>query len=180
MHADDLHMPLPEETMIIAAQGYIELGDGGYVHRYYAANDAMVQVLTINGEEDQHVEEITLFTPFKSYYPNGEGEWAQWTAQSGRIGQPTFTLDDGTEYERIWFDDTAGYAKPVAYNELVYEDSESDEHDEIHHRVMLYGRNLEEGKKNEYLLVSAESYNREKTVEIMIGVDLELATLKII
>ena len=68
----------------------------------------------------------------------------------------------------------------MAYNELVYEDSESDEHDEIHHRVMLYGRNLEEGKKNEYLLVSAESYNREKTVEIMIGVDLELATLKII
>lgn len=180
MHADNLHMPLPEETMIIAAQGYIELGDGGYVHRYYAANDAMVQVLTINGVEDQHVEEITLFTPFKSHYPNGEGEWAQWTAKGGRIGQPTFTLDDGTEYERIWFDDAAGYAEPVAYNEFVYEDPESDEHDEIHHKAMLYGRNLEEGKKNEYLLVSAEAYDFEKTVEVMIGVDLELATLKII
>lgn len=180
MHADNLHMPLPEETMLIAAQGYIELGDGGYVHRYYAANDTMVQVLTINGVEDQHVEEITLFTPFKSHYPSGDGEWAQWTAKGGKIGLPTFTLDDGTEYERIWFDDTVGYAEPVAYNELVYEDPESDEYDEIHHKAMLYGRNLEEGKKNEYLLVSAEFYGDEKTVEVMIGVDLELATLKII
>jgi len=45
---------------------------------------------------------------------------------------------------------------------------------------MLYGRNLEAEKKNEYLLVSAESYDNENTVEFMIGVDLELATLKII
>ena len=180
MHADDLHMPLPEESMLVIAQGYIELGDGGYVHRYYAANNAMVQVLTVGGIEDQHVEEITLFMPFKSHYPNGTGEWEQWTANGGKIGQPTFKLDDGTEFQRIWFDDAAGYAEPAAFNELVYEDPESDAHDQIHHKAMLYGRNLEAEKKNEYLLVSAESYDNENTVEFMIGVDLELATLKII
>ena len=68
----------------------------------------------------------------------------------------------------------------MAYSEFVYEDPESDDHDEIHHKAMLYGRNLEADKKNEYLLVSAESYDNEKTVEVMIGVDLELAMMKII
>ncbi len=180
MHADDLHIPLPDETIIIVAQGYIDLGDGAYVHRYYTANDGMVQVLTKNGMEDQHVEEITLFAPFKSYYPSSEGEWAQWIAKGGKIGLPSFVLQDGTEYERIWFDETDGYAEPVAFWESVYEDPESDECDEIYHQGMLYGRNLDDDRKNEYLLISAESYNDEKTVEIMIGVDLELATLKVI
>ncbi len=180
MHADDLHMPLPDETIVIVAQGYVELGDGAYVHRYYAEDDAMIQVLTVNGMEDQHVEEITLFVPYKSHYPSSEGEWAQWTAKGGRIGQPTYAFDDGTEYERIWFDETDGYAEPAAFWESVYEDPESDEHSEIFHRAMLYGRNLEAGKKNEYLLISAESYDGEETVELMIGVDLELSTLKVI
>lgn len=180
MHANDLHMPLPDSTIIIVAQGYAELGDGAYVHRYYAADDTMIQVLTVNGMEDQHVEEITLYMPYKSYYPGSEGEWAQWTAKGGRIGQTTYALDDGTKFERIWFDETDGYAEPVAFWESVYEDPESDEHSEIFHRAMLYGRNLEDGKKNEYLLVSADSYEGEKTVEVTIGVDLELSTLKVL
>jgi hypothetical protein len=180
MHADDLHIPLPDETIIIVAQGYVELGDDSYVHRYYAANDIMVQVLTINGMEDEHIEEVTLFAPFKSHYPNSEGEWAKWSAKGGKIGASTYALADGTEFERIWFDETEGFAEPVAFWESVYEDPESDDHSEIYHQAMLYGRNLDAGKKNEYLLISAESYDDEKTIEEMIGVDLELATLKVI
>ena len=45
---------------------------------------------------------------------------------------------------------------------------------------MLYGRNIEDGKKNEYLLITVESYNGEKTVELMMGVDIEFAMLKVI
>ena len=33
MHAADLHVELPETTMIIVAQGYIDLGDGTHAHR---------------------------------------------------------------------------------------------------------------------------------------------------
>ena len=36
MHADDLHVELPEETILIVVQGYVDLGDDAYVHRYYA------------------------------------------------------------------------------------------------------------------------------------------------
>jgi Protein of unknown function (DUF2491) len=180
MHADDLHLDLPEETIIIVAQGYVDLGDATYAHRYYTADDIMIQVLTVAGMEDQHVEEVTLYVPYKSYYPEGEGGWAQWTSKGGRLGAPVFRLDDGTEFPRMWFDTTEGHAAPVEFTESVYEDPDSDEHSDVFHKVMLYGRNLEAGKKNEYLLVSAESYEGQQTVELMIGVDLELATLKVI
>jgi hypothetical protein len=180
MHAADLHIELPEETMIIVAQGYIDLGDSAYSHRYYTSNDTMIQVLTVAGMEDQHVEELTLFVPYKSYYPDSDGAWAQWTAEGGKLGAQVFRLDNGTEYSRLWFDTSEGYAKPVEFTESVYEDPDSDECSSVFHKVMLYGRNLEEGKKNEYLLVSVEAYEGEQTVELMVGVDLEVSNLKVI
>ena len=180
MHADDLHIDLPEETLIIVAQGYIDLGDSTYAHRYYTADDIMIQVLTVAGMEDQHVEEVTLYVPYKSYYPDGDGDWAQWTSKGGKLGASIFRLDDGTEFSRIWFDTTPGYAEPVEFTESVYEDPDSDDCSDVYHKLMLYGRNLEDGKKNEYLMVSAESYDSEQTVELMVGIDLELSTLKVI
>lgn len=180
MNADDLHVELPEETLIIVAQGYIDLGDSTYVHRYYTADDTMIQVMTVAGLEDQHVEELTLFVPFQSYYPEGDGAWAQWTSNGGKLGALTFKLDDGTQFSRIWFETTEGYAEPVEFTESIYEDPDSDECSEVFHKVMLYGRNLEAGKKNEYLLVSVEAYEGEQTVELMVGVDLELSNLKVI
>lgn len=180
MNADQIHVELPEETMLVVAQGYIDLGDATYVHRYYSANDTMIQVITAAGMEDQHIEELTLYVPYKSYYPSSEGEWAQWASTGGKIGAPAFLLDDGAEFSRLWFDSTEGYAEPVEFTESIYEDAESDEHTDVFHQVMLYGRNLEADKKNEYLLASVEDYETERTVELMVGVDLEIANLKVI
>lgn len=180
MHEEDLHIKLPEETMLIVAQGFIDLGDGSYAHRYYAGNDTMIQVMTVNGTEDQHVEEITLYVPYKSLYPDSAGEWAQWTEKGGKLGAASYRMDDGTEYKRIWFDTTDGYAEPVQFRECVYEDPDSDEYRENFQKSMLYGRNLTDGKRNEYLLLSVESYGAEETVELFIGVDLEFSLLKII
>ncbi len=180
IHADDLHVELPDSTILIVAQGYIELGDATYVHRYYAAADKMIQVLTVAGVEDEHVEEITLYVPYKSYYPGSESEWAQWTSRDGKLGAPTFRLEDGAQYTRVWFDTTDGYADPVEFTEAVYEDPDSDEHRNNFQKTMLYGRNLEDGKKNEYLLITVDSYDGENTVELMVGVDLEFSMLKVI
>ena len=77
IHADDLHVELPDETLLIVAQGYVELGDSTYVHRYYTSDDTMIQVLTVAGMKDEHVEELTLFVPYKSYYPDSDGAWAR-------------------------------------------------------------------------------------------------------
>ena len=67
MHADDIHVALPEETLLIAAQGYVDLGDSTYVHRYYTADDVMIQVLTAAGVDDRHIEEVTLYVPHESH-----------------------------------------------------------------------------------------------------------------
>ncbi len=68
----------------------------------------------------------------------------------------------------------------MEFTESVYEDPDSDECSEVFHKVMLYARNLEAGKKTEFLLVSVEAYEGEQTVELMVGVDLELSNLKVI
>ncbi len=180
MHADDLHLDLPEQTKLIVAQGFVDLGDDTYVHRYYAADDTMIQVLTARGVEDEHIEEITLYVPYESFYPSSETEWAQWTGRGGKLGAPTYRFADGTEYARIWFDDSDGHVDPVEFNESIYDDAEADEGREIQQQVMLFGRNLEAGKKNEYLLVAVESYDGETTVELMVGVDLEITGLNVI
>ena len=180
MHEQALHIDLPTETMLIVAQGYVDLGDDSHVHRYYAKDDSMIQVLTVNGAEDEHVEEVTLYVPFQSHYPSTEGEWAQWTTNSGKLGAKSFKIDDGTEYDRIWFDTTDGYAEPVQFREYIYEDPESDDCKENYQTVMLYGRNLGDETKNEYLLMAIESYGKEKTVELYIGVDIDLPLLKVI
>ena len=180
MHAENLRIKLPDETILIVAQGFVDLGDDSYVHRFYAGDDSMIQVMTVNGTEDQHVQEITLYMPFKSYYPNSAGEWAQWTERGGRLGAAHYQLDDGTQYERIWFDTTEGHADPVEFSEYIYDDPDSDEYKENFQQTMLFGRNLEADKKNEYLLLTVDSYGNEKTVEVMIGVDIELSQLNII
>ena len=67
MHSHELHVKLPEETLIIVAQGYVDLGDSTYAHRYYTADNTMIQALTVAGMEDEHVEELTLYVPYQSY-----------------------------------------------------------------------------------------------------------------
>ena len=180
MHADELHVDLPEETKLIVAQGFVDLGDDTYTHRYYAADDTMIQVLTARGVEDEHVEEITLYVPYESYYPSSPTEWAQWTGDKGKLRAPSYRLDDETVYGRIWFDDSDDHVDPVEFTEKVYDDPEAEQARSIHQKVMLFGRNLEAGKKNEYLLAAIETHDGETTVELMIGVDLEMTGLKVI
>ena len=180
MRASTMKLTVPDETILIAAQGFIDLGDDSYVHRYYTEDDTMIQVLTINGTESQHVQEITLYTPYESHYPNTSEEWADWTAEGGRLGAQTFVISDGTEYARVWFDSTDPHAEPVEFTEFVYDDPDSDECVENYQQVMLFGRDLGSEHRNQYLLAIVDSYEGERTVELMTGVDLELAQLKVI
>ena len=180
IHQDDLHLKMPEVTLLVAAQGYVDLGDDSYLHRFYGGDNTMIQVMTVDGAEDQHVEEITLYMPYQSYYPSNDAEWAQWLANGGKFGALKYTMEDGTEYDRLWFDTTPGHAEPVQFTEYIYEDPESDNCREQFQKAMLFGRNLQADKKNEYLLLTVESYDDEETVELYVGVDIELSQIKVI
>lgn len=178
MLGDALKLQVPEETLIVEAQGFVDLGNGTTAHRYYAEDHTMVQVLTVDGTADEHVQEITLYRPFESFYPETTAQWAVWIGDSGRIGAPAFHLDSGESYSRIWFDNEEGSVLPVAFGEDVYESAGSDP-TAIYQRVMLYGRPLQ-NEKAEYLLVAAERTSEGETVELMLGVDIHRTGLTVL
>jgi hypothetical protein len=179
MLADELNFELPDATKIIVAQGAVELGEGSVAYRYYAADDTMIQVMTVGGADDAHVEEVTLYVPHDSFYPSTAAEWKQWTGTGGSLGAPEFRLADGTRYVRIWFEDTEGWAAPVEFTETVHGEADGGDTEDIRQKVMLYGRGIDNDRRAEYLLLSVEDSDGEATVELMIGTDLDPATMKV-
>ena len=179
MLADELQFELPDGTKIIAAQGTVELGEGSVAFRYYAADDTMIQVMTVGGADDAHVEEVTLYVPYDSVYPSNAAEWKRWTGTGGTLGAPEFALDDGTRYVRIWFEDTEGWAPPVEFTETVHSAADGSDTENIRQKVMLYGRGIDNDRRAEYLLLSVEDSDGEATVEMMVGIDVDPATMKV-
>jgi hypothetical protein len=178
MVADQLKFDLPNATLFISGEGRVDLGDGSFVRRYYTDTHAMVQVLCVGGEGSEHVQEVTLYVPLTSYYPEGEALEA-WEGDGGKLGQPSYITDDGTTYTRIWFDDEAGWASPVRFQEQV-SDADNDT-SLISQQVMLYGRQITEGPGfGEYLLLAIEDHDDGRSVEVMLGVDLERGMFDVI
>ncbi len=179
MLADELKIELPDATKIIEAQGSVDLGEGSVAYRYYAADHTMIQVMTVGGADDAHVEEVTLYVPYDSFYPSTAAEWKQWTATGGTLGAPEFRLADGTRYVRIWFEDTEGWAAPVEFTETVHGEADGSDTRDIRQKAMLYGRGIDNDRRAEYLLLSVEDSGGEASVELMVGIDVEPSTMKV-
>ena len=131
----------------------------------------MFQVMCVGGEEDRHVQEVTLYVPHQSYYPEGQ-DWQEWEGEGGRLGQVAFQTQDGTLYERIWFGGNHGWARPVRYQERVVDDAGDARL--ITQDAMLFGREIKEGPGfGEYLLLAIEAHRGGRSVEAMVGVDLD-------
>ena len=178
MLADQLKFDLPGGTLFITASGRIDLGDGSIVLRYYTDAHTMLQILCIGGESDSHVEEVTLYVPYTSYYPEGQA-WREWEGEGGRLGQADYRMDDNTSYDRIWFSDRPGWASPVRFQEQITHDDGSI--GLVGQEVMLYGRQLENASGNgEYLLLAIEQHEDGRSVEAMLGVDLDRGMFTVI
>lgn len=178
MLADQLKFDLPSDTLFITAFGRVDLGDGSIVLRYYTDAHTMFQVLCVGGESDANVEEVTLYVPYTSFYPEGQA-WRDWEGENGRLGQSAYRLDDGTEYERIWFSDQPGRASPVRFQEQITHDDGTTVL--VGQEVMLYGRQLGETASNgEYLLLAIEQHEDGRSVEAMLGVDMDRGMFSVI
>lgn len=178
MMADQLKFELPSDTLFITGKGRVDLGDGSIVLRYYTDRHTMFQIMCVGGETEEHVQEVTLYVPFTSFYPEGHA-WADWESEGGRLGQIAFRMDDGTMYERIWFKEDPSWSPPVRFQERVVdaEDSAS----LITQNAMLFGRQIPDGPGyGEYLLIAIEEHDDGRSVEVMVGVDLERSMFKVI
>ena len=168
---DDLLFELEVPTLAITAQGLIDLTDDAehaWVHRFYTDDDVMLQIMT--GDRDgTSIREIALMVPLQSVYPEGKPAWDRWNA---RITAETFTTEDGTRFERAWFDDQPGSAEPVCFWEEIADDRDMSELRRIYQRSMMYIRNV--GDTEELLLaITQEPEEGDNTGELMVGIALK-------
>lgn len=169
--AGDLWFTLPEGPLPLTALGRIDFGDGSFALRYYTDEHEMLQVICAGGAADEHIQEVKFFVPLGAIYPEDD-EWPEWEGDNSPVGQPTYTLDDGPEYQREWFKDEPGWIAPVSFAERVADGTGAQS--EIHQHVMLFARTLpNRPDAREYLLLSLEEHPDGRSVEAMVGIDLE-------
>ncbi len=169
--ADQLWFTPSPDPFPISAQGRIDFGDGSVALRYYTDEHEMLQIICAGDEDDANIQEVKLFVPLGSIYPEDEG-WDEWDGENSRIGQPIIALDDGPNYQREWFKDEPCWAAPVEFAEHLIDNA--NDQTQVMQRVMLFARTLtSEPACREYLLLSLEDHPDGRSVEAMGGVDLE-------
>ena len=164
---------LDSGTLPITAQGIVDLStdsDTSFVHRFYTDDDVLFQVMT-NCEDGGDIQEISVFVPFDSAYPDSPQRLQIWEQ---RLKADHFSLDDGTVFERVWFDDNPGPTDLVKFWENVYDDRERTDCRRIYQSCMLFARELQQDLIREEFLLALimEPENGDTTVELMIGIPL--------
>lgn len=163
---------------IIVAQGQADLGDGVMLHRFYDADDQMLQILSDKNDPNA-IQEVTLFQSFDSIQPNSNAGWQAWTGPQGWMRRKTYELDDGTLYQRVWFADDPGDVEPVQFTETVSRERNQSGNENIAQHSMLYSREIANSQP-EHLLVIKETSNDGSSIELMVGIDLSPAELTIL
>lgn len=171
---DALKFPFDGDTLQIVAQGVVELGEGGFVHRFYTDDDIMFQAVS-NDREGQDVTDVTLFAPWDSAYPTRAPERAAWRT---RLSAVSFTAEGLPEYRRFWFDDIATVQEPVSFWEDVHDDRDGIVDRRIFQTCMLFARDLDSDGRELLLAIDQENEAGEVSFEIMLGVALEFGEFK--
>jgi hypothetical protein len=171
---DERRFPLDRDTLIITAQGLIELSDGGFVHRFYTDDDMMLQAVS-NDREGQDVTDMTIFAPWDSSYPGGRGDRDAWLR---RLRAPSFTAEGLPEYRRLWFGDDTAEQAPVTFWEDVHDDRDGVPDRRIFQTSMLFARDLPGDGRELLLALEMEPQGGDVSFEIMLGVPLELGEFR--
>lgn len=174
----DIRFPLDRDTLVITAQGLVNLNEGGWVHRFYTDDHVMFQAVS-NDREGQDVTDLTVFAPWESTYPGGREDRAAWRR---RMSGQSFSAPGLPEYRRLWFGDEAPVQEPVTFWEDLHDDRDGVADRRIFQSCMLFARELgdETGSEGRELLLAIEQEPEGDAVshEIMIGVPLEAGELR--
>ena len=171
------HFTTDDASAVIVAYGKADLGDGMCLHRFYAQDDHMLQLICPS-DDPATVQEITLYQPFDSIHPNSAEAWQAWLGPQGWMRQPTYELDDGTCYQRTWFADDPGTVELVQFSETLCRTRGDGPTEHIQQQCMLYNRDIAHSPP-EHLLVICETNDAGRSIELMIGIDLQLPQLTV-
>ena len=161
---------LDTNTLEIAAQGRIDLGADGYVHRFYTNEDLMLQMVSPDAE-GLGADDFTIFMPWESAYPPDAGAKRRW---ADRLRARTFEAEDLPEYRRFWFGDADEFQDPVSFWENVYDDRAGTDARRIYQTSMLFARELPGDGRELLLAIEMEPQGGDLTHEIMVGIPLDV------
>ncbi len=174
---DNLHFNLPEGAQTIEAVGFIDLGGGAAISRFYTADDGFIQISSTGGYETQNIDDIKLFMFEQTHNITSQRGVDLWVSDSGTIGRPEFILEN-TLYKRVWDKEVSGRIEPVKLTEVVHTKEEGSY--EVDHLAMLYQQVIAGSERYEYLLSSLEFTSEdEATAVVSLGIDLDLTSMDI-
>ena len=163
----------------IEAAGFIDLGAGAAICRFYTADDGFIQVSTTGGYGPQNIDDIKLFV-FEQTHSIGSQQAAdQWAGDQGFIGQSSFLLNDQT-YRRAWDGTDSSKVSPVKVLETVHSKDTNIAPYDVDHLMMLYQRTLRPSDRQEYVLTSLEFTGEDEAAAVVsVGVDLERSSMTV-
>lgn len=167
----DARFRLDADVLSITAQGLVDMGADGFVHRFYTDDHVMFQVVS-RDRQGLDAEDHTLFVPWSSVYPSTPAARRGWI---DRLRAPAFTDEGLPEYRRFWFGDVDQTQDPVTFWESVYDDREASQARRIYQACMLFARDLPGEGRELLLAIEQEVEDGDVTHEVMIGVPLDLA-----
>jgi uncharacterized protein DUF2491 len=161
---------LDTDVLEIVAQGRINLGADGFVHRFYTEDDMMLQMVSPDAMGQQS-DDFTLFGPWSSDYPPDAAAKRRW---ADRLRARTFTAPDLPEYRRFWFGDADERQDPVSFWETVYDDRSGLYFRKIYQTCMLFARDLPGEGRELLLALEMEPEGGDLTHEVMVGIPLNV------
>lgn len=170
-------LELAQPQQVIEARGWIDLGQGAHLHRFYLSDELFLQVgVVATGGSGSSIEGIKLFQFFETKIPATREALEAWLKAPSEIGQEHISFSRKS-FRRVW-GDAVSWAPPVVFDEVVYKNSPQPDYD-LTHYAMLFERDLPNDRM-EYLLISVEDSGPEDyCVVYSIGLDLSVADLEI-
>jgi hypothetical protein len=166
----DAKFAMNTDTLEIVAQGRINLGADGFVHRFYTDDDMMLQMVSPDAM-GREANDFTLFGPWSSAYPPDAAARRRWADQ---LRARAFQGDGLPEYRRFWFGDADERQEPVSFWETVYDDRSGLNFRKIYQTCMLFARDLPGEGRELLLAIEMEPEGGDLTHEIMVGIPLEM------
>jgi hypothetical protein len=166
----DTAFRIDTDVLDVVAQGRINLGADGYVHRFYTNDDLMLQMVSPDAEGLQ-ADDFTLFTPWASAYPPDGAARRRWADQ---LRARTFQQDGLPVFRRFWFGDEDERQDPVSFWETVYDDRSGADFRKIYQTCMLFARDLPGEGRELLLAIEMEPEGGDLTHEIMVGIPLNV------
>jgi len=167
---DEARFRIDTDVLTISAQGHIDLGADGHVHRFYTDDEVMLQMVSPDAG-GQGASDFTLFVPWSSAWPPDEAARRRW---SDRLQARSFSDDGLPEYRRFWFGEADERQAPVSFWEEVYDDRAARDARRIYQTCMLFARELPGAARELLLAIEMEPEGGDLTHEIMVGIPLEI------